>query len=352
MRPLPFSQIDALDVRGPARSTGSGNAGDLLPAQAASAFGQSQVGYAYHRSLRPYYAAYFSGAQDLSFGVVDDDGVLRALVFVTDLMLGELSYFGHPVGVFVDAGIPASVREALLACVCHCLMTLCRTRGAHSIRVPDDASLVAGLPVSATTVQESHVAFVDLADDEREIVRRTRKSYRSLVNWGRRSLTLRLVDARDPDPEAFDAFRHFHARVAGRRTRSEETWVAQHRALVDGRAFLMLAYLGTSAHEDAASAMLVSGNYVILGDEEAYYGVSVNDRELMANRVAVGHWPLLASILEARRCGMRSFNLGVVGPGFATDKERGIAMFKRGFTDRLRVERTLACALAPPPGLD
>jgi hypothetical protein len=347
MRPLPLSQIERLDVQVPAGLPGSGTAPG--PAHPGSAIEQSQAGYAYHRSLKPYYAAYYADALDLSFGVVDDDGVVRALVYVTDLMHGELSYFGHPVGVFADAGMPVPMREALSACVCHNLMTLCRSRGAHSIRLPDDASLVTGLPVRATTVHEAHVAFVDLADEEQEIVRRTRKSYRSLVNWGRRSLTLRLVDARDPDPLAFESFRQFHARVAGRRTRSDASWAAQHRALVEGRAFLMLAYLGTSTSEAAASPALVSGNYVILGGQEAYYGVSVNDRELMANRVAVGHWPLLASILEARRCGMRSFNLGVVGPEFATDKERGIAMFKRGFTDRLRVERTLACTLAPLP---
>lgn len=239
----------------------------------------------------------------------------------------RLSYFGEPARLFpvppgTDPG-PAAF-GALLAT----LVALQELGYAELLLIEDPR-------VSLRVIERERleVGIVDLEADDAGLRRGLRKSYKSLVNWGQRNLAMALIDAADPDAIGFRAMRDFHRKVAGRLTRSDETWEIQLEMIRAGEAFAVLGnYQGR----------LVAANLVIHGSRSAYYGVGVYDRELMAQGLPLAHGLLFRTMLETRARGMHSLLLGdVTRHGDA--KLDGIATFKRGFASRVAGEtRVLA----------
>ena len=72
------------------------------------------------------------------------------------------------------------------------------------------------------------IAYVDLAAGPAAWRAALRKSSRSLINWGRRNLSISYVNKDTPDRALFDQYRAFHAEVAGRVTRSEASWAVMY----------------------------------------------------------------------------------------------------------------------------
>jgi hypothetical protein len=181
---------------------------------------------------------------------------------------------------------------------------------------------------------------IDLELDDAAIGASIRKSYRSLVNWGRRNLRLVYVNTQNPDAPAFEAYQAFHQRTAGRMTRSHASWVAMFEWIAEGGGELSLGY-------DSAGA-LVSGTLIVDGIRSAYYASGVYDRT--KPHLPLGHWPLLDAILRAKHRGRSHFNLGDVPTSVeAAKKERDIAFFKRGFSTSLRTALVWMMP-APQPG--
>jgi hypothetical protein len=169
------------------------------------------------------------------------------------------------------------------------------------------------------------VALADLVDGEAGLRRGLRKSYRSLVNWGRRNLHIEIVDAARPDQARFEAYRAFHREVAGHVTRSAESWDASFRLVAEGWGELVLGYLGDD---------LVAGTLVADGTASSYYASGVYDRARFDKPMA--HWPLWLAMTRSMERGRRVFELGdVPAEGEASAKEVAIGHFKRGFATRL-----------------
>ena len=61
----------------------------------------------------------------------------------------------------------------------------------------------------------------------------------------------------------------------------------------------------------------------------------------MEQKVAIGHYPILVSIFEAKKRGLSIFNLGKIGPNFPSKKEEDIALFKKGFSTNIRSKQHL-----------
>ena len=256
------------------------------------------------------FRAYFGAAcTDLTQVAVRDGnpvGYLPASSFDA-----EASYFGLPARAFGETGaaLMQSLAEAASRAGCRSLKLDQREVGAFS----GNARL--------GPVQTTATAVVDLARDAAAIKAALRKSYKSLVNWGLNNLELRVLDAQRANRDAFLAFRDFHRAVSGRSTRSDETWEIQFEMIRHGEAYAVLG---------SRDSRLVSANLVQHSASEAYYGVGVYDREMMAQRVPLAHGPLFHSILHAREIGLRKFVLGDVGAS-PDEKLGNIARFKRGF---------------------
>jgi hypothetical protein len=83
------------------------------------------------------------------------------------------------------------------------------------------------------------------------------------------------------------------------------------------------------------SQKLVSGNLCLHGYETAFYGVGVNDRSLMAEHIPVSHYPIFASIIHAKKIGLKRFYMNKVEFNRADNKLNQLAVFKSGFTASL-----------------
>ncbi len=170
-------------------------------------------------------------------------------------------------------------------------------------------------------------AVADLSHPTEELRADVRKSVKSLLNWGRRSLELRYCNAENPDRTLCEAYQHLHARVAGRVTRSQGSWDVMFETVRRGCGELVTAHL---------DGELVGGLLVLDGSRSCYYTSGASLRERFD--LPLAHWPLMDAILRAKQRGMRWFDIGeVLFAGEATDKEVSIAHFKKAFTSRVEV---------------
>ncbi len=167
--------------------------------------------------------------------------------------------------------------------------------------------------------------YIDLSQSNELIKSNVRKSYKSLINWGSINLETKLIDSNNPNKIEFDTFRDFHIKISGRKTRSDKSWELQFDSVLKNEAYLVLGYF---------EGKLVSGAYIAHGTETAYYGVAVNDRDLMSQNLPIGHYVLFKSILEAKKIGLSKFVLGNLN--FQNDdKANAILKFKKGFTNTI-----------------
>ncbi len=165
--------------------------------------------------------------------------------------------------------------------------------------------------------------IIDLQCNESDLRSDIRKSYRSLINWGERELAITVHDHGSMLPEIMEEFRQLHMAVAGRETRSPETWRLQYRQIVADQAFLITGRL---------SGKLVTAALFLHSPSYCFYGVGASVREMFDKPLS--HAILWRSILEAKRRGCRLYEMGELMnlyPQGYSDKERNLAVFRRGF---------------------
>jgi hypothetical protein len=248
--------------------------------------------------------------------------VLAAYIYSKN---NELTYFHFPFSVFSlqeDSTVEAQAHKLLLK-----KLDELREKGeAKTLSFYANSFLVSHFfsHISKTAIR--HFCEIDLSLSEETIKSNIRKSYKSLVNWGKNNMRITVCDKNNPDQEKFKQFREFHLRVAGRSTRSEESWQTQLEMIRNGEAFLITARL---------DEQLVSANLVMYGCKEAFYAVGVNDRDLMAQNKPISHYPLLFSVYEAKKKGLHTFNMNEIDPTGDTKKDN-ISTFKNGFSSTLR----------------
>ena len=167
--------------------------------------------------------------------------------------------------------------------------------------------------------------YIDLNESEDQIKKNIRKSFKSLINWGLRNLSIRVFDNTNISKSDFEAFRLFHLKIVGDATRSILSWDMQYKSVMNSEGFLVMTYLND---------LLVSGIYILTNENQAYYGVSVNDRDLMKNNKPIGHATLFTSIIESKKRGKNIFILGDYND--TDDKNKNISNYKSGFTNRVR----------------
>jgi len=173
-----------------------------------------------------------------------------------------------------------------------------------------------------------HELYVDLRLTLAEIKSGFRKSFRSLVTSGERLWRVDILRA-PGDAAVWDEFRLLHAEVAGRVTRSLESWQLQHAALVADEGFLVVL-------RDADGRMVGAG-YFMCSADEGVYAVAAYDRSLFDK--PLGHVVQYRAIEELQRRGCRWYRIGTrCFPGdepAPNAKELAIAAFKQGFASHV-----------------
>lgn len=173
-----------------------------------------------------------------------------------------------------------------------------------------------------------HELYVDLRLTLPQIKSGFRKSYRSLVTSGERLWRVEILRA-PGDATVWEEFRLLHAEVAGRVTRSLESWQVQYDALTADEGFLVVL-------RDARGRMVGAG-YFMCSADEGVYAVAAYDRSLFDK--PLGHVVQYRAIDELqRRCcrwyriGKRNFPGDEPAPNV---KELAIATFKQGFASHV-----------------
>lgn len=178
------------------------------------------------------------------------------------------------------------------------------------------------------TAELRYDLFLDLRRSLEEIKAGFRKSYKSLVNSGARLWKIGIFE-NGGDDRSWREFHELHLQVAGRATRSDETWNMQCKQIIDGKAFLVWL-------RDAGDRMVGAGFFNFTSDE-AVYSVAAYDRELFDK--PLGHVVQYRAIDEMKKRGIRWYKIGV--RPYPSDKpepapkEVSIGRFKEGFASHV-----------------
>ncbi len=276
---------------------------------------------------RLYYPAVVGGvAPDASMTVlIDRAPVLYVPAAIAD---GLLAYNGMALRFFFASGSEARTREAAVDALFRRIDEVLAAGRARRAWVRDEAAAGVLGPIGLAALNRGAEislqlnGWIDLAAGEAAHRRELRKSFRSLVNWGRSNMELRYVNAAAPDADAFATLQAFHHKVAGRATRSQASWDAMFAWVAGGGGELVLGYM--------PDGVLAAATLVVDGRADAYYATGVYDRERFDKPMA--HWPLWNAVERARARGLQRFDLGIIPlPGAASAKEEAIGYFKRGF---------------------
>lgn len=173
----------------------------------------------------------------------------------------------------------------------------------------------------------THELFVDLSLEIEAIKARFRKSYKSLITSGMRAWQVGVMA--ETNPELWNEFRELHRKVAGRVTRSAETWELQRQAIDDGNA--LLVFLRNDRDD------MVGGGFFNITHDEGVYSVAAYERLLFDK--PLGHVVQYRAIEEMKRRGLRWYNIGLRPYSSElpapTEKEISIGEFKEGFASHL-----------------
>jgi FemAB family protein len=172
-----------------------------------------------------------------------------------------------------------------------------------------------------------HELFLEVTRPIEEIKSGFRKSYKALVNSGAKWWSTHLLI--QADPAIWEDFRTLHQSVAGRSTRSRDSWSAQLDAIACGAAFFVFL-------RDGADKM-VGGSLFYVTRDECVYAVGAYDRSLFDK--PLGHVVQYRAIEEMKRRNIRWYKLGQRSyPGDVPEpssKELSISDFKQGFASHL-----------------
>lgn len=288
-----------------------------------------------HLMMRDYYRACEYEVSALQTIAVENETgpVLLIPMVIRDK---QLSYFDMPASPVYVNHLNEMERSAALEAACCMSIEYClKTGNGLIIAMPSThgpnqklANWEMKLLQAGGHQIPNYRGFVTIAEAEAVVFSQIRKSYRSLVNWGRRQMQLTFVDRTNPDTHLFDKFRQLHLDVAGRVTRPIESWDVMFNLVKKGNAILGLAYLDGD---------LVAGTFLFVQESFALYGTGVYDRSRFEKPIS--HWPLLATLQHAKKFGAQLCDLGQVFPDLgASEKERNIAFFKKGFTNTIHNE--------------
>jgi FemAB family protein len=175
-----------------------------------------------------------------------------------------------------------------------------------------------------------HDLFADLRPSLADIRTTYRKSFRPLINVGLRSWPVFVMDHTQPDSDVWSQFKELHRNVAGRSTRSDDTWTQQFHMITAGTAFLV-------GLRDPAQGSLVGAGFFQCTRDEGLYAVGAYDRSLFDK--PLGHAVQQRAIETMKERGVAWYRIGerhyaqdIPAP---SDKQVAIAAFKHGFASHL-----------------
>lgn len=245
--------------------------------------------------------------------------------------------------LFID-GLAEKTRKALINGCLTVLESLCRHvnqsswNGVESFRRQGMSNWHRKIMEKGASVKLTHEIFVDLSLSLNEIKAAIRKSYKPLISKGQKLWKVEVYDAIRDD--VFTQFRIFHRQVAGRVTRSMETWALQEQAINNKEGFLVVL-------RDSSGGM-VGGGLFHMSRSEGLYFVGVYERTLFD--LPLGHVVQMKAIEYMKQRGLQWYKVGErFYPGTfegITEKQLNIARFQEGFATHMYVQLHTSCPVS------
>lgn len=151
-----------------------------------------------------------------------------------------------------------------------------------------------------------------------------RKSYKSFINWGQKNLRTIIINKQSLSLENFIAFKEFHLKIAGKKTRSNKSWDLQYNMIEKGYGELLLSYYQEN---------LVAGSLFTDDGEVSNYCTGVYERDLFD--FGLSHYLMYQGICRSRMRGAAQFSFGYFDTDINDPKWYNIQFFKKGFCEKL-----------------
>lgn len=165
--------------------------------------------------------------------------------------------------------------------------------------------------------------YIDLSLSNETLAANIRKSYKSLINWGKNNLTLRLLDCHNIVEQDIENFRQLHISVAGRETRQKLTWDLMYEMVVANEAFMI---------DGTLDDQLVTASFFMYNKNHCYYGVSASIRELFDKPLLhASIWMAIEYAKQKQIHWLETGNQYFESSSNVSKKEIDISLFKRGF---------------------
>ena len=178
-------------------------------------------------------------------------------------------------------------------------------------------------------IESSHDMYVDLTFSENDLWKSLRKSYKSLIN----STLKQIIIKNEIDENDFILCKNFHHKVAGRKTRNDETWKLQYESIIMGESKIFMAF-------DFEKKLLGFSLFQI-GDSTVSYSVGAYDRDKFKS-LAISHALIWKSILHFKEShkllylGNSSYKKEILDK-----KLKDINYFKMGFCNKIQINSFL-----------
>lgn len=239
--------------------------------------------------------------------------------------------------------LPEKTRKSILNGCFATVESLCRKTG-QDIWRSEGSVRESGVDLWHRNVMErggevrvTHELFVDMSQSVDSIRSGFRKSYKPLISKGSRLWQCRVLA--QECGEAFQEYRELHRRVAGRVTRSPETWALQESTIATGDAFLV------ELRDDGRR--MVGGGLFYTSGTEGLYAIGVYDRNLFDQ--PLGHLVQMRAIEHMKELGLRWYKLGarpyLTDEPVPTEKEVAIGHFKEGFATNFFLKVHAVCTV-------
>jgi hypothetical protein len=280
---------------------------------------------------RAYYPAiHGNNARDVSFMVIFNGRPI--LYSPCSIINRSLDWYGLPIEFFYSIKSSASeIKKAQKIAVDHiCSLISYYNIGFAQINEVGMHDRISQTGESCFSQKwHAKICFHGRSNLERDISsikQDIRKSYRSLINWGEKNITIEYVNSHNQSSELYNEFREFHKLISGRSTRSLASWNVAFEWIKNGMGELTIGRL--------ADGNIVAATLIVDGTSISSYATGVYDRSKFDMPIA--HFPLYLSIIRSRARDMKIFDLAELYQARDVEhKVNNISYFKRGFAEKI-----------------
>ena len=175
-----------------------------------------------------------------------------------------------------------------------------------------------------------NTSILNLSENFDTIWKNLRKSYKSLINNGKKYYDIHIMDHINVNKKIFNTHRELHYKAAGKVTRPEKTWDLQYEMLKDDNAIL----IGLKDKDQ-----FIAFSYLAHNNEMTYYGNSSDDPEYNAT-IPLEHTIIWTAIEYYKNRKFKTLEFGHQYFGKQlfrqpSKKDMNISFFKRGFGGKI-----------------